>query len=126
MGMLDSVRGICPSCGSYHEFQSKGGPCEMSVHDLDDAPPDVMSDVNRHCPVFCDCGEWLSVDIERRVVVACPPPEPEGPLSIRLEDGKVLDFKRLASEGGGQFVFYNGNKHCGEFDKEYISEVNNG
>jgi len=48
MGCFDSVMVPCPACGEINEFQSKGGECRLSTYTLDDAPADVLSDVNRH------------------------------------------------------------------------------
>ena len=119
MGMFNSIIAAC-ECGERLEFQSKSGPCECSVYELEQAPNDVMVDANRHSPRHCMCGNWLMIDVANRKVVVVPPPKPEGPLSIRLSDGKVLDFKRIMSEGGGEFQSYYGSKKCGEFDRDYL------
>lgn len=119
MGMFDSVIVAC-ECGVRIEFQTKSGPCDLLTYELSEAPDDVIEDVNRHAPHHCSCGNWLRVDIGSRKVVVVPPPESDGPLSIRLSDGKVLDFRRMMSEGGGQFVNYYGPKKCGEFDRDYL------
>ena len=119
MGMFDSIIAAC-ECGERLEFQSKSGLCECERYELPEAPADVMKDANRHSPQHCCCGNWLVIDVANRKVVVVPPPEPEGPLSIRLSDGKVLDFKRIMSEGGGQFQNYYGSKKCGEFDRDYL------
>lgn len=70
MGMFDSVMVPCPSCGTVTEFQSKGGDCTLSTYTLEDAPADVLSDVNRHSPVTCaKCNTAFSVAtcVETRV-----------------------------------------------------------
>ena len=120
MGVFDSVIVKC-ECGERLEFQTKSGPCECVNYDLSTAPDDVMEDVNRHSPQHCACGNWLEIDIPTRKVVVVPPPEPQGPLLIRIPDGKVLDFKRVMSEGGGSFNNYYGLKKCGEFDPNYLT-----
>lgn len=57
MGMFDSVMVPCPECGTKNEFQSKGGDCILAVYELDNCPPDVMSNINRHSPHTCArCG----------------------------------------------------------------------
>lgn len=122
MGMFDSVIAKC-ECGERLEFQSKSGPCECSIYELGHAPDDVMVDVNRHSPQHCVCGNWLRIDIDACKVVIVVPPEPSGLLMIRLSDGKVLDFKRVMSEGGGQFQNYYGSRRCGEFDREYLTGI---
>lgn len=121
MGMFDSVRVRC-ECGELVEFQSKSGPCELLIFTLENCPEEVLQDVNRHSPVFCPCGRWLEVDRVSRQLVSVPPPPPSGPLSIRVSDGKVLDFKRMQSDGGGGFLSYHGSKACGEFDPEYVKD----
>ena len=64
MGCPDYVNVPCPRCGETTEFQSKGGPnCCMS-YNLDDAPQDVLSDINRHSPYTCEsCGYVFKVEV---------------------------------------------------------------
>lgn len=52
MSLYDTIFERCPNCGIDRalEFQSKGGECLMRNFTLDDAPEDVLSDVNRHSP----------------------------------------------------------------------------
>jgi uncharacterized Zn finger protein len=64
MGMFDSVWVKCPNCGTANEFQSKGGGCALIDYTLEDAPADVLSDVNRHAPVSCSkCGNSYKVKV---------------------------------------------------------------
>ena len=64
MGMFDSVLVPCPECGRKQEFQSKGGDCILAVYELEQCPPDVLSDVNRHAPYECeDCGTIFAVQV---------------------------------------------------------------
>lgn len=57
MGMFDTVMVPCPTCGEKADFQSKSGPCVLGTHELEVAPADVLSDVNRHAPHECvKCG----------------------------------------------------------------------
>lgn len=53
MGLFDSVMVPCPKCGERREFQTKGGECTLTTYSLEDAPLDVLSDVNRHAPLRC-------------------------------------------------------------------------
>jgi hypothetical protein len=65
MGMFDSILVPCPKCGKREEFQSKSGPCALSTYNLEDAPFDVLSDVNRHSPHTCeDCGTLFEVRVQ--------------------------------------------------------------
>lgn len=61
MGLYDTVRIPCPECGELYDAQSKGGPCHLDTFDMDDAPADVMMDVNRHAPYTCSCGTRFEV-----------------------------------------------------------------
>ncbi|MCK4841454.1 MAG: hypothetical protein KAT04_06175 [Methylococcales bacterium] len=38
MGMFDSIRTPCPSCGKELEFQTKGGECVLATYPLDKVP----------------------------------------------------------------------------------------
>jgi len=69
MGMYDSVYVKCPNCGEESEFQSKSGDCFLSRYTLEDCPQDVLIDVNRHAPIFCDCGVSYLVDIKNRKAI---------------------------------------------------------
>ena len=63
MGMFDSVMVPCPNCGTTNEFQSKGGDCVLATYSLEDAPFNVLSDVNRW-PVSCRrCGTGYRVEV---------------------------------------------------------------
>jgi len=53
MGMYDTVNVPCPKCGEVQGFQSKSGQCLLQEFDLDNCPPDVLQDVNRHSPATC-------------------------------------------------------------------------
>jgi hypothetical protein len=65
MGCYDTVLVPCPKCGEMEDFQSKGGDCFLAVYDLDKAPVEVLSDVNRHAPVTCEkCGTVFGVMIK--------------------------------------------------------------
>lgn len=66
MGMFDTVYVNCPECGKEHEFQSKSGECLLRNYSLQDAPDDVMANVNRHSPCYCECGAVFEVDISAR------------------------------------------------------------
>lgn len=61
MGMYDTVMVPCPKCGAKAEFQSKSGQCRLDVYELDEAPADVLYDVNRHAPATCECGTKFEV-----------------------------------------------------------------
>lgn len=63
MGMFDTVMVPCPTCGKRVEFQSKGGECNLNYYDLDQAPANVLSDINRHSPYTCECGAMFAVRV---------------------------------------------------------------
>lgn len=57
MGCFDEVLVPCPRCKEIYTCQSKGGYCNFTSYSLDEAPQDVLSDVNRHAPFTCEnCG----------------------------------------------------------------------
>lgn len=62
MGCYDSVMVPCPKCGERREFQSKSGDCNLASYNLEEAPVDVLADVNRHGARRCDgCGTLFEV-----------------------------------------------------------------
>lgn len=64
MGMFDTVFVPCPSCGTKVACQSKGGDCFLAEYTLEDCPQDVLGDINRHAPHFCDeCGAQFMVNL---------------------------------------------------------------
>ena len=54
MGCFDTVLVPCPKCGELFEAQSKSGDCILMTYNFEDAPDDVMGDVNRHAPFICE------------------------------------------------------------------------
>lgn len=65
MGMFDAVKVPCPNCGKRTNFQSKGGDCTLEVYELDQAPADVLSNINRHSPYTCAaCGTVFAVRVQ--------------------------------------------------------------
>ena len=64
MGMYDTVMVRCPQCGTPAGFQSKSGSCDLETFSLDEAPDDVLRDVNRHSPATCmKCGARFGVEL---------------------------------------------------------------
>ena len=65
MGCYETIMVPCPKCGERAEAQSKSGPCQLGVFNLEDAPPDVLYDVNRHAPFTCyKCGQVFAVQLD--------------------------------------------------------------
>ena len=63
MGTYEIIEVPCPECGENEHAQSKSGPCEMRHYTLEDCPPEVMLDINRHAPFECPkCGTRFYVD----------------------------------------------------------------
>jgi len=79
MGMFDEVRLKCPACQKEYRAQSKGGECILATYDFpgdgdNEAPLDVMTDINRHAPFSCECGAIFEVKLvtePRFQVVLC-------------------------------------------------------
>jgi len=64
MGMFDTVMVPCPTCDTRAEFQSKSGDCKLETYLLEDAPDDVLFDVDRHSPTRCwQCGTLFTVEV---------------------------------------------------------------
>lgn len=64
MGVYDSVLVPCPKCGEKQYFQTKSGDCLLEVYELNECPPDVLRNVNRHSPYDCEkCGTKYYVDM---------------------------------------------------------------
>jgi len=64
MGMYDEIKVPCPECGTIHLAQSKGGDCTLALYTLNEAPTDVLLDVNRHGPFQCErCCTRFAVKI---------------------------------------------------------------
>lgn len=62
MGMFDTIWVPCPTCGKKEGFQSKSGDCLLRDYELDEAPMNVLLDVNRHSPYQCtDCNTVFEV-----------------------------------------------------------------
>ena len=76
MGMFDTVLVPCPTCGTTSDFQSKSGDCTLAAYTLDEAPDDVLMDVNRHSPQTCrKCGTRFGVKLKVLTNVIVWPPE---------------------------------------------------
>ena len=98
MGMYDTILVPCPSCGTKEDFQTKSGSCAMAVYELDEAPQDALSDVNRHGPATCrKCKSIFGVEL---TTVAAPKLIGTGLRNgIKADMDAVLDFvKDLASQ----------------------------
>jgi hypothetical protein len=65
MGLYDTVKIPCPNCGEIYYAQSKGGECLLDVFELENAPANVLSNVNRHAPFVCTCGTSFKVENSR-------------------------------------------------------------
>jgi transcription elongation factor Elf1 len=70
MGLFDIVTVPCPICGARSEFQSKGSDdARCRTFTLEDAPLEVLSDINRHSPNECeDCGTRFEVGINQHLL----------------------------------------------------------
>jgi len=68
MGMFDTVNIPCPKCKTLNEFQSKGGDCLLQTYTLEDAPNDVLLDVNRHAPIICrKCKTKYKIELDVKI-----------------------------------------------------------
>lgn len=73
MRMYDTIYVPCPSCGAKIAAQSKSGDCTLAEYELDEAPSDVLLDVNRHAPFECgECHRLFKVKLKLTTnVVLC-------------------------------------------------------
>lgn len=69
MGLFDTIIVKCPKCGDEQQCQTKSGPCDLGQFTLADAPDDVLANVNRHAPFYCDCGAVFMVNVSTRAAV---------------------------------------------------------
>ncbi|WP_417459062.1 hypothetical protein [Kordiimonas sp.] len=120
MSQITYVKAFC-ECGEaimFHSVQDGGVPDES--HDISTVSGEILHGIED--PVaHCMCGNWNAVDLATRSVCVVPPPPQNGPLVIRMDDGKVLDTKRMVSEGGGMFMPYHGDKKMCQFDRDYFT-----
>ena len=66
MGCFDTVLVPCPKCGNKYQAQSKSGEQLFMSYELDEAPDDVIYDVNRYAPFRCKCGALFHVTFKKR------------------------------------------------------------
>lgn len=95
MGCYDTVMVPCPKCGRKEAFQSKGGDCLLRDFDLDEAPADVLADVNRHAPATCEhCGTLFGVAVVFNPVAKSVVWKPHDEDDVCT--GKYVDFQGAA------------------------------
>lgn len=105
MGMYDTVMVPCPTCGERAEFQSKSGRCMLETYTLEEAPDEVLFDVNRHGPNTCTkCKTQFSVAVKlaARSVRTVVSPESTVLVLDRYERDNLIALLRLiyGQEGG--------------------------
>lgn len=99
MGCPDSVMVPCPGCNRPLEFQSKGGDCTLTSYTLENAPADVMKDVNRHAPISCpQCSTSVVVDPVRRRAYQLDPYGLPEPIRDQLRSCYVCGKEQAVSE----------------------------
>jgi len=69
MGMYDSIRGKCPSCGEKVELQSKAGSCSLRMYDLKKIPVEIANDLNLnfqdHQNICENCGTRFVLKVKK-------------------------------------------------------------
>lgn len=64
MGVFDSINIPRPKCGKRQEAQSKSGDCILATYEIENAPTDVLADINRHAPFTCEkCGTVFEIKL---------------------------------------------------------------
>jgi uncharacterized Zn-finger protein len=66
MGMFDTVKMNCPSCGKEIEVQSKAGECVMAEYDINNAPAVILLDVSSKIIECDECNERFRLNFEYR------------------------------------------------------------
>jgi transcription elongation factor Elf1 len=70
MGKYDSVWIMCPKCNHENEFQSKSGDCDLTHYSIENAPDNVLININRHSPIECDeCGCKYKLEITTKSTI---------------------------------------------------------
>ena len=64
MGMFDSVYVNCKECGSKLEFQSKSGPCDLNQYTINNAPPEVLIDLNMDIQECKSCHHQNQIHVQ--------------------------------------------------------------
>lgn len=67
MPVYTSVWVNCPDCNSAVEFPTPVGP-EAAEYDLNDAPPEVLRDIQDDWWLCPNCGTTVGVELEARLV----------------------------------------------------------
>lgn len=70
MGCYDTVNVFCPGCGRSHDFQSKGGACQLKEYTLSDAPARIKADLDGD-ERTCECGMTFTIQTQA-IAVATP------------------------------------------------------
>ena len=95
MGCYDTVLVPCPKCGELYQAQSKSGDCILKVYEFEDTPPEVMENVNRHAPFYCEkCGIYFVVKFLPTVVEVDGVPEGSLDLPERVTLGELETLVR--------------------------------
>jgi hypothetical protein len=78
MGLFDSVWADC-ECGEDLEFQSKAGACELLNYKPDEAPKEIVDDLNGQVRICPSCGQsvWLTILVTKTLDTTYSNPNPE-------------------------------------------------
>ena len=68
MGMFDSVYVNCKDCGTKIEFQSKVGECCLHEYSLNDAPHEILLDLNGEIQICGNCDAYNMLKVYSSVV----------------------------------------------------------
>ena len=64
MGMFDSVYVKCAKCGTEVEFQSKAGKCDLENYTINNAPPEILIDIDKEIGVCKECGHYNQIHVQ--------------------------------------------------------------
>jgi predicted phosphohydrolase len=127
MGFYDTVLIPCPTCGLEAEFQSKGGSCSLNYYWLNNAPEDVLGDVNRHAPIQCQgCGLKFEVDLGSKTPIVAASTTLAWLTDIHL-DTTIRSVRTALAEtilaGKPQAILLTGDISNGEDLREHLLEL---
>lgn len=111
MGLYDTVRFPCPSCGEPLDLQSKAGACELSVYYLDAVPAEIAHSVQGRAVTCRACGTGVqlqaaqiaTVEMRAIAITECTPARV---LTWQPMDTAPKDGTRILAECSTLFYAY--------------------
>ena len=61
MGLFDEVSIVCQKCGAWILEQTKAGDCTMAVYALEDAPAEILADLEGDMIECTECEYMIRI-----------------------------------------------------------------